>query len=1541
MATKRTTKGASTPFDYSKPETVKARAQKIARANYNQDDSFDIFDTQDVLNMANTMANDYYTAMEQAIPINPNAKFGSYGSNFTPTTQTATYDKNKGLATQVRNNNAKLQQYGVEAVKDEKSLWDKFIDVIDAPSNGFQGVTEAFTGDAMQKATREIEEAKARGENPVATTYYWNALVESLPNLVNGDKWKEAGQNLVSGVTQKEDFNLETLTGKEQNFGNNLMYDLILDPTALISGALKGTAKGMQSVDKLADAGRVLEKAVDLPGKVVDKGVELTGKGLGKVGQAVANTKTGRAIREQFNPAYRIGEDTYQAMRGASSELTQEGATALNPLNEFMKANKGKLTDDDWATAFKVASSKFDNTSTAEQVLNQARSGSKFAVTGGEVGHRNARQFVNDVNAKAQELYDGNTDMSPLKYNELYRQVELSDTLPQDFDWDLLLQNGVKDMSLDSGNMLRGTDFGNLPPHIQDAVNVLERSNLNLQELAQAEGLPISVREGMFRNVLTPQGRAYKDLTSKPVDFDKINGLNSGISKFNGRAYQGTPFDVNQYVGVQQSDEFKELAEWIENAQKEGLEHTDEYIQKLERAQNLYRSQDPTARPLLQQDLDLVAKRDAEMNGLEQGFNVSANNYLDLENQVKQMEAHIQEDAQIKHGKEKQRLIDEILQAKGQYDELQSQVNPLVESLQTKMDNSSKINPIEPQKEAFTERIEMGNTPQNSSSTPNQTLTKGFKNDPEAITKAKNIVEAKRNKLDFMKQFQDGRLPQLEALHDDYPKLKKVDEAKAKLQAMYDEVKSVGTLDESLLQKNDVYMRAKSRYLNDLELLERTTRKKNRAELIANLQKNKAIIEEAEQKALIGTKESLKRKKAIEKRMGEINQLEQEIVTKIKGDTNALYDELTKAPTPTQPQSVIQEVFDEAGFNQAKASYDQATQQSALVEALKGVGAKKQQESQALLEALEPQLKSKWDAKEEAEYLLKNQQGVESYQDAEKMARLDSLKADLNHAKRESELYETFVKDADSKFQDVEGINDTIKEVYNELPSMEESPVFHADFMSENPVKSIFEQEKAIVNSATKNRSIKTLLESDAMIPKSAVSGNFPEKSYKEVTKSEMESWVKQWGIEMPEGFKAEAYYMPKEAYHMLTHFKNSNLNEGLEELLGVHDKIMNAFKGNALFSAGYHTRNITGNTQNLYLAGMEVADVVEGVKKGISTKRAFDQFEKNYSNAVAKGSKLSRNEFLAQQSDNIQQAVVNYDEFLKQTCSSTSRTRDEVGSIIREMEGERETGRFAKTRHAYNQAKEFNFKVSESVDMMFRYGAYEWAKQNPEKVAKTLGHRNGTANDFVNRALFDYGRMTETEKATLKRIAPFYSFLKFNTGYQFTNMFKNPRRVAKLSRVMDKTAEHSFGSETYDLAPDYVEGSGRISVGDNTMVNLGNPFKETFDLATGGVGNAFSTVTNATNPLIKAMFELSNGKSLFSGQDLKLDTPVDYAQYVASQIGGSPYRTLQALFDENKHGLAKIDPSNFSNYNPQKWEASKLYEQRDAQLALLEALKQ
>ena len=308
--------------------------------------------------------------------------------------------------------------------------------------------------------------------------------------------------------------------------------------------------------------------------------------------------------------------------------------------------------------------------------------------------------------------------------------------------------------------------------------------------------------------------------------------------------------------------------------------------------------------------------------------------------------------------------------------------------------------------------------------------------------------------------------------------------------------------------------------------------------------------------------------------------------------------------------------------------------------------------------------------------------------------------------------------------------------------------------------------------------------------------------------------------------------------------------------LVGLYDKYLNFYKGNKLLSPTYILNNLTGNSSNLWLSGINITD---------QAKYAPDAL-KVVTNGEQLFARRAAGEILSK-SDNF---IADIYEKLSKTGTfgrdATLKLYDVPESIAKYLQTGEKSANLAEDIIKF--IPRLNAKGNDTLDGMARAIVIMKGMDDPSYLKK-LGVTD--AVDAMRKVMFDPSELTSIEQNTIKRMIPFYTFAKKNLVYQFDNIGKNGNRYNKLMKAIKSLQKSTTGDNEENMA-EYLKNNLYIPIpvlnedGSYTMVRTQLPFGNVIDM----VDDPLTGTINLLGPAVKAPFELTSNTNIFTGRPIE-----------------------------------------------------------------------
>ena len=164
-------------------------------------------------------------------------------------------------------------------------------------------------------------------------------------------------------------------------------------------------------------------------------------------------------------------------------------------------------------------------------------------------------------------------------------------------------------------------------------------------------------------------------------------------------------------------------------------------------------------------------------------------------------------------------------------------------------------------------------------------------------------------------------------------------------------------------------------------------------------------------------------------------------------------------------------------------------------------------------------------------------------------------------------------------------------------------------------------------------------------------------------------------------------------------------------------------------------------------------------------------------------------------------------------------------------------------------------------------------------------GYSPEIAAAMTKTAHVDYEALTSVERQVMRRLIPFYSFMKGNVPYQLRQIAENPGGVVATSVKAASEARDQGG-----FTPAYLGSGVALPLGQEEngrqryLSQLGLPFEQLGEMSMRGLAGGL-------NPLIKYPLEQMAGQQFFSGRDLR-----DLQSRTGRLVGSEPPQAFDNL---------------------------------------------
>lgn len=392
----------------------------------------------------------------------------------------------------------------------------------------------------------------------------------------------------------------------------------------------------------------------------------------------------------------------------------------------------------------------------------------------------------------------------------------------------------------------------------------------------------------------------------------------------------------------------------------------------------------------------------------------------------------------------------------------------------------------------------------------------------------------------------------------------------------------------------------------------------------------------------------------------------------------------------------------------------------------------------------------------------------------------------------------------------------------------------------------------------------------------------------------------------------------------------NDFKKEELNPFISMLNKFNNTFKKYSTLTPGFHLRNISGNSTNMWLSGVPLKDIpglYSYSQKFTKPGYMNDLIDKAVEGVLSAEEKMDY-DFLI--------------EYLKSGFWKSGTGVQDLGEILEKTKLTLNDKNILKS--SISKLTDLSLDANEFVDGINRMALFKYAKEHPKYLAKN-GFRN--AKEAVASVLFDPNNLSPFEQKYMKKIIPFYTFTKQNLVFQANNLMKN---TSKYNRLM-KTFKGAYDQVGEDSYYQYQKENFELPVATDEEGNLVT-LKTNLPLSDLGeyMQNPLQRLVAGANPLIKAPFELTSGTNMYTGTSLN-QNPLEYLVGMTGlqNLSTNQIKKIGQLYDfENmnwqdtttQQRLAQLLPSLLRYTDQEKVQNYKLYQEIQAYQELVKQLK-
>lgn len=367
---------------------------------------------------------------------------------------------------------------------------------------------------------------------------------------------------------------------------------------------------------------------------------------------------------------------------------------------------------------------------------------------------------------------------------------------------------------------------------------------------------------------------------------------------------------------------------------------------------------------------------------------------------------------------------------------------------------------------------------------------------------------------------------------------------------------------------------------------------------------------------------------------------------------------------------------------------------------------------------------------------------------------------------------------------------------------------------------------------------------------------------------------------------------------------------EGKNAFLNFFDNyVMLKYKqANTVPDPSFHVQNALGNAFQSFLA------IGSRAINPRRLKLAYSVLEDSDPNAVIRlgGKEYTKHELLeyAKQMGVIDEAFTRYE--LAGKANDILENGIRTSSAIKHF-------RNIKTPFSKNLTKMERFNTINPLstsDIITQFGSVIGSnietvqRMNIFMSALDEGHSMKMALKKVNDFMFDYSDLTDFEKGWMRRIIPFYTYMRKNIPMELENLLKQPQKYSGFAHLQDEIEDSDADSIPTEWRNQWRQNYVQIP-GTEIGVDFKMPWEQLDRLDMSKMENgwepkAFGRLLGSTNPFIKAAVELPTNRSQYVDMPLADDGKMSKDDYIKYLLGQTIYGNAMQQIEE---------ADNYSNY--------------------------
>ncbi len=399
------------------------------------------------------------------------------------------------------------------------------------------------------------------------------------------------------------------------------------------------------------------------------------------------------------------------------------------------------------------------------------------------------------------------------------------------------------------------------------------------------------------------------------------------------------------------------------------------------------------------------------------------------------------------------------------------------------------------------------------------------------------------------------------------------------------------------------------------------------------------------------------------------------------------------------------------------------------------------------------------------------------------------------------------------------------------------------------------------------------------------------EKSQELMTAMRMEpNVIPEIGLSSVRSPGFEGYMFDKDVAQIIDRISPAlGSDAGMSKINELTSYLSSFWRATATLSPGFHARNAKSNLFTLYIKdGIKAFDPIRGVDSTIAAAYALgeDGFLK----------KLPQNKVNTTLNKTIAgKTIKEWAEYArKKGIISSSTMGFDFNETVKSYTQQKKLSEKINPFNLDNAVFDFSKRFGAVVESSPKFASFLNDIENMAKYGDVSEQAQEWSVAQAKKWFFDYEDLTDFEKTTMKKIIPFYTWIRKNIALQMTQIAEKKNMYSQFAKVNNMLWDE--GVEKDDI-PEWIRQEAYIPVGQNEdgserFLDPGLPYADVnalpvkFEIVNGipipklSIGAAYDEFLSMADPAIKTIAALSSEKGYdpFRKRDLESTAPAPRA---------------------------------------------------------------